>query len=141
MRDSASPVARPDLTLSAAADAAVQCLAVGPAEDVLVLFNEDQRVIAESLAVAAEGAARSVQLLCYPPLTRDGEEPPTPVAAAMCEASVIFAATTFSLSHTRARMEATRGGARIATLPHITEATFRRAMPVDYSGFAVRASG
>lgn len=133
MRDSASPVARPDLTLSAAADAAVQCLAVGPAEDVLVLFNEDQRVIAESLAVAAEGAARRVQLLCYPPLTRDGEEPPTPVAAAMREAAVIFAATTFSLSHTRARMEATRGGARIATLPHITEATFRRAMPVDYS--------
>jgi hypothetical protein len=86
MRDSACPVARPDLTLSAAADAAVQCLAVGPAEDVLVLFNEDQRVIAESLAVAAEGAARSVQLLCYPPLMRDGEEPPTPVAAAMCEA-------------------------------------------------------
>ena len=133
MRDSASPVVRPDPTLSAAADAAVQCLAVGPAEDVLVLFNEDQRVIAESLAVAAEAAARSVHLLCYPPLTRDGEEPPTPVAAAMCEAAVIFAATTFSLSHTRARMEATRGGARIATLPHITEATFRRAMPVDYS--------
>jgi leucyl aminopeptidase (aminopeptidase T) len=119
--------------LTAAAEAAMRCLAVGASEDVLVVCNEQQRVVAESLAAAADGHARSVRLIVYPALTRDGEEPPTFVAEAMAEAAVIFAPTTCSLSHTRARIEATRRGARIATLPGITEATFMRALPADYA--------
>jgi leucyl aminopeptidase (aminopeptidase T) len=119
--------------LVAAAEAAVRCLGVGPTDDVLVLCNEGQRGIAEQLANAAERSARSVRLLSYPELTRDGEEPPPSVADAMAEAAVIFAPTTFSLSHTQARLEATRRGARIATLPTITEAIFERALPVDYA--------
>jgi uncharacterized delta-60 repeat protein len=49
------------------------------AEHILVLFNQDQRVVAESRGVAAEAAARSVQLLAYPTLSRDGEESSGPV--------------------------------------------------------------
>ena len=111
----------------------MRCLGLDPAEDVLVVFNEDQRVIAESLAMAAEGTAQSVHLLGYPTLTRDGEEPPETVASAMANADVVFAPTNFSLSHTRASIEATQRGTRIATLPGITEAVFKRAMPVDYA--------
>ena len=118
--------------LAAAADVAVRCLGVNASEDVLVVCNEQQRSVAESLAGAAGGDARSVRLIVYPALTRDGEEPPAFVAEAMAHAAVIFAPTTCSLSHTRARTEATRRGARIATLPGITEATFARAMPADY---------
>jgi hypothetical protein len=76
-----------------AAEAAVNCLGVGPTDDVLVLCNEEQRTIAESLAAAA-GAARSVRIIEYPVLTRDGEEPPAFVAEAMTEATAIFAPTT-----------------------------------------------
>jgi leucyl aminopeptidase (aminopeptidase T) len=83
---------------------------------------------------AAEGRARSVRLLAYPTLTRDGEEPPAFVAEAMTEATVIFAPNTYSLSHTQARMDATGRGARIATMPGITVEIFRRALPVDYAG-------
>ena len=115
-----------------AADAALRCLAVTAADDVLVLCNEEQRVVAGSIAAAAEGSARSVRVLVYPTLTRHGEEPLADVAEAMREATVIFAATAFSLSHTQARLDATRGGARIATLPGINEALFERALPVDY---------
>lgn len=118
--------------LAVAADAAVRCLGVGSTDDVLVLCNEEQRSIADSLALAAKGAGRSVQILEYLALTRDGEEPPTFVAGAMAEATVIFAPTAFSLSHTRARLEATVRGARIATMPGITPEIFRRALPVDY---------
>jgi len=118
--------------LTAAADAAVRCLGIGPTDDVLVLCNEAQRAIAQSLATAADGRGRRVRVLEYPRLTRDGEEPPAFVGEAMAEATVIFAPTAFSLSHTRARMEATGRGARIATMPGITLEIFRDALPVDY---------
>jgi leucyl aminopeptidase (aminopeptidase T) len=111
----------------------MRCLAVGPADDVVVLCNEPQRAVAESLLAAAQLAARSARLVVYPPVSRDAEEPPQEVASAMDEATVVFAPTTFSLSHTRARMEATGRGTRIATMPAITEALFARAMPVDYA--------
>jgi leucyl aminopeptidase (aminopeptidase T) len=118
--------------LISAAEAAVHCLGVGPTDEVLVLCNEEQRAIAGALAAAAEPLARSVRVIAYPALTRDGEEPPASVADAMAEADVIFAPTTYSLSHTQARLEATRRGARIATLPGVTEALFRRALLIDY---------
>lgn len=85
----------------------MRCLGIGSGDDVLVLCNGAQRAIAESLSRAAEGPARSVRVVEYPALTRDGEEPPPFVAEAMARAAVILAPTTFSISHTRARMEAT----------------------------------
>ena len=110
-------------------------LGVGTLDDVLVLCNEPQRAIAESLALAAR-SARSVRVVEYAALTRDGEAPPASVAEAMTDATVILAPTTFSISHTRARIEATRRGARIATMPGITSEIFVRAVPVDYDGLA-----
>ena len=94
----------------------------------LVLCNEEQRAIAAALAAAAV-ARRARPGRRVPDPTRDGEEPPAFVAAAMAEATAIFAPTTFSISHTRARMEATGRGARIATMPGITQEIFRRALP------------
>jgi len=131
---SASRMAVHDSSLPAATVAAVHCLGVGASDDVLVLCNEQQRTIAESLAGAAGGRARRVRLLAYPTLTRDGEEPPAFVQEAMTEATVIFAPTVFSLSHTRARLEATGRGARVATMPGITVEIFRRALAVDHAG-------
>ena len=57
-----------DSDLKSAAEAAVQCLGLGATDDVLVLCNEGQRTIAESLALAADGPARSVRILEYPTL-------------------------------------------------------------------------
>ena len=124
-------MARPS-RLTVPATAAVDCLGVGPADSVLIVCNDEQRLIAESLAAAATLRARSVTVLTFPALSRHGEEPPAEVAEAMARADVVFAPTSSSLSQTQARMEATRRGARIATLPTITEEIFTRALPVDY---------
>jgi leucyl aminopeptidase (aminopeptidase T) len=118
--------------LAASADAAVNCLGVGPADEVLVIYNDEQRAIAESLAAAARPRARAVTLFGFPTLSRHGEEPPPEVAEAMAGADVVFAPTSRSLSHTQARTNATDRGARIATMPTITEEIFSRAIAVDY---------
>jgi len=49
------------------------------------------------------------------------EEPPKAIADAMLGFDIIIAPTTKSLSHTQARLAASENGARIATLPGITE--------------------
>jgi leucyl aminopeptidase (aminopeptidase T) len=122
-----------EANLLASAEAAVGCLGVGPADHVLVVYNDEQRVIAESLAAAAKSRARAVTLLAFPTLSRHGEEPPAEVAEAMLDADVVFAPTSRSLSQTQARIAATRRGVRIATLPTITEEIFARAVAVDYA--------
>ena len=119
--------------LTAAANAAVECLGVGPSDSVLILCNDEQRSIAASLAAAAEARTRAVTVLEFAALSRHGEEPPAEVAEAMARADVVFAPTSRSLSHTQARIEATKRGARVATLPTITEEVFARTLPVDYA--------
>jgi leucyl aminopeptidase (aminopeptidase T) len=111
----------------------VACLGVGQEDDVLVVCNNEQRGIANALAHAAEGLAQDVRTVAFPALARHGEEPPPFVAGAIAQAGAIFAPTTMSLSHTRARIDATARGARIATMPQITEDIFVRTVPVDYA--------
>lgn len=48
-----------------------------------------------------------------------GQEPPATVSNAMCKADVIFGLTTYSLSQTNARIEATRCGARVINIPDV----------------------
>lgn len=81
-----------------------------------------------------------MRLLEYPALSRDGEEPPATVAEAMLEASVVFALTSHSLSHTRARLAATARGARVAGMSGLTEGTFAEALPIDYALLRARSS-
>jgi leucyl aminopeptidase (aminopeptidase T) len=100
---------------------------------VLVVYNEEQMVVAEALAGAARPRAQAVTLLAFPTLSRHGEEPPAGVAEAMLGTEVVFAPTSRSLSQTKARIDATRRGVRIATLPTITEEIFARAVAVDYA--------
>jgi leucyl aminopeptidase (aminopeptidase T) len=117
--------------LAAAAESATDCLGVGARDQVLVLCNEAERAVAEALVVAAQSRTEAVKLLEYPTLSRNGEEPPALVARAMHDASVVFAMTTYSISHTQARVAATAAGARIASMRGFTEAAVQ-AMSVDY---------
>ena len=119
--------------LSRAANAAVDCLGVGPADSVLVVCSGEQRTIADAFTAAARDRARDVTVVDLPPLSRHGEEPPAEIAEQMARADVVFAPTSTSLSVTQARIEATKRGARVASLPMITEAIFVRAVPVDYA--------
>ena len=114
------------------AEAALGCLGVGPSDAVLIVHNDEQRAIAAALAAAAEPRARSVTLLAFPAASRHGEEPPANVAEAMVRADAVLAPTSWSLSHTQARIAASRRGARVATMPTITSETFARAVAIDY---------
>jgi len=59
----------------------------------------------------------SVDFLPYPSTGQSGTEPDAATAARLKEADVIVIITTHSLSHTNAREEACRAGARVASMP------------------------
>jgi leucyl aminopeptidase (aminopeptidase T) len=118
------------------ARATINCLGVRPNDMVLVVCNPPQRPIAEALAEAARRLTNKVRVMEFASLTRHGEEPPALVLDALGSASVLLAVTEFSLSHTVARIEATRHGVRIASMPELDESTFAETLPVDYSRLA-----
>jgi leucyl aminopeptidase (aminopeptidase T) len=119
--------------LALAADVVLDRLGLSDGDDFLVVSNPELVRIAVKLAEAARAHTQSVRVEEFPATSRDGEEPPSTVAAAMCRASAIAIVTRFSLSHTQARMTATKAGARIASMPHVTVDIVARTLPVDYT--------
>ncbi len=107
------------------------CLAVREGEDVLVVANPATQAIGERLRGAAESAGGDSLLAVMSERAQHGTEPPDPIAAAMLKADVIMAPTVQSLSHTAARRAASEAGARVATLPGVTEEMLARVMSAD----------
>jgi leucyl aminopeptidase (aminopeptidase T) len=108
-----------------------ECLGVHEGEDVLVVCNPATERLGSRLRGEAESAGAKAELISMPELASHGAEPPEEVAAAMLKAAVIMAPTAQSLSHTAARKAATEAGARIATLPEVTEDILGRLMSAD----------
>ena len=109
------------------------CMSVKSGERVLVVTDHPRRKIAETLLEAARIVGAKTMLICMPTGTKHGGEPPKLVADAMRTVDVVFAPTTYSLTHTQARLQACKAGARVATMPMITEDMMRRgAMLADY---------
>ena len=79
---------------------------------------------------AAEAGADAV-LAVISERASHAAEPPRTVAEAMAAADVVLAPTVQSLSHTAARKRASEAGARIATLPGVTEEMLARVMSAD----------
>ncbi len=120
-------------SLRASAKTAIeQCMNLQSEESCVIVTDEKRQEIGDALYDVATEITDSVAAIRYPVGNQHGEEPPAPVAAAMAEADVFLAPTTKSLSHTTARIDATSGGARGATLPGITADVFRSGMSADY---------
>jgi len=127
----------PDDPLAAAAETAVgQCMGLQAGETAVVVTDDERRPIGEALYRAARRRTDDASVVQYPPGERHGEEPSVPVAAAMGEGDVVLAPTSKSLSHTRARTRANEAGARVATLPGITEDVFTTGLDADYEAIA-----
>jgi len=108
-------------------------MGVKPRETVLVVTDPARIMIAEALVGAAKKARAEVMLMCMQARSRHGEEPPKPVERAMAASDVVLAPTTYSLTHTQARRRACEAGARVATMPMITEKMmYQGAMLADY---------
>ena len=124
-------------SLRAPAETAVrQCMGLGAEESCAVITDDKREAIGTALYEIASETAADATVVRYPPGEQHGAEPPVPVAAAMAGADVVLAPTTKSLSHTRARTDANEAGARVATLPGITEAVFRTGLDADYEAVA-----
>jgi leucyl aminopeptidase (aminopeptidase T) len=109
-----------------------KCMGVKSHETVLILTDEPARSIGFHLWVKTRELAKEAIYIEYTPRKRHGEEPPKPVAEAMKYADVILAPTSKSITHTQARKEATERGARVGTMPGITEDIFLRAFNIDF---------
>lgn len=108
------------------------CLGVKESEEVLIVVDEKSHAIGEALFDAAKGLGAEVVLMEMIEREVHGSEPPRVVAEAMKNADVVIAPTSKSLTHTKARIEATGKGVRIASMPTITEDIMKRTMSADY---------
>jgi leucyl aminopeptidase (aminopeptidase T) len=97
------------------------CMNVKPEETVLVMTDTGKVKLAEAFAYASSALGATTVVSVMKPLARSGLEPPRPVAEAMKAANVVLIPTSTSFSHTDARREASKSGARIASMPGITE--------------------
>jgi leucyl aminopeptidase (aminopeptidase T) len=137
MSDSDALEIRDPEAVAAAAETAVrQCLAVEAGDTCVIVTDDERRPIGEALYEAALAVTEETVVVRYPPGPQHGAEPPAPVAAALGAADAFLAPTTKSLSHTRARSNATDDGARGATLPGITEEVFTTGLDADYEAIA-----
>jgi leucyl aminopeptidase (aminopeptidase T) len=110
------------------------CLGVREGEEVLVVCNPATQELSERMRIEAQGAGADAVLALISERESHAAEPPAPVAEAMAVADVVLAPTVQSLSHTAARRRANVEGARIATLPGVTEEMLARVMSADMEG-------
>ncbi|MEE9270210.1 MAG: aminopeptidase [Candidatus Krumholzibacteria bacterium] len=116
----------------AARTALTQCLGVVEGEKLLVVANPELLRIGEALYREGIKLGAQAALLYYPKGELNGEEPPPLIAGAMAKSDVVIAPTVASITHTAARRKACRAGARVATMPGITEEFFVRGLSADY---------
>jgi len=128
-------------SLRAAADVVFQqCLALKPTESALIVDDHPDGAIARALWESAGDLGAEATLLLMCPRARNGEEPPAVVADAMRAANVVIAPTSRSLTHTAARRRACDAGARIATMPGVTEDMAARCIALDYEALSRRST-
>ncbi len=123
--------------LEKAAEIAVkQCMGVQSEETVLIVTDSPKKSIGQALFTVAQNYAQEALLLEIKPRNINGEEPPGAVAEIMKLVNVVMCPTSKSLTHTDARREACKAGARVGTLPGITEDMMIRTMSADYHRIA-----
>ncbi len=119
------------ISLDQAADKIVQCMGVKEGEKVLVITDKNKIAIGRAIEKSSLKIT-STKLIEIPIGKQHGEEPSDEVAMLMKLFDVVIIPTSMSLSHTNARREANKAGARIATLPKATEDLLCRTMEADY---------
>jgi len=115
-------------------------LAVQPDETVLIVTDRNKRAIADAFEQATRQLSNNIELIEISIPEVNGQEPAAHIAQKMQQADVVLLPTTKSLSWTRARMQATENGTRVASMARITEEIILRTFPIDYRSIRARAN-
>jgi len=102
-------------------------------ETCLIITDSKLKSIGDILYKSALKFSRESKLILTAIPPTHGSEPPEGIAKEMLNYDVILMPTTKSLSHTKARENASRDGARIASMPGITNQMMERALNVDFN--------
>lgn len=111
------------------------CLKIRKHEKVVIVVDEPCRQVGEALWHAAKKIVDPV-IIEIVPRSIHGEEPPPLIAEIIKKSDVFILPTSYSLTHTRARIEANKHGARGATMPGITTDIMERSLNADYHRIA-----
>ncbi|MBN2203340.1 MAG: aminopeptidase [Candidatus Aenigmarchaeota archaeon] len=91
-------------------------------ERVLIVTDRRKKAVAEKFFRASKKLSDNVDIIVKPVAKQSAEEPPKYVAKEMKKSDVIMVIQSVSsMSHTKARREASKAGARIATMPEFNQ--------------------
>jgi leucyl aminopeptidase (aminopeptidase T) len=114
-----------------------QCMEVKSGEQVLVVTDSGKKDVEAAIFFeAAKKFTNNVVLVDMVPGTENAQEPPEKVAEMMRKSDVALLVTSYSLSHTQARLKACEAGTRIASMPKITRELILRTLTIDYGEVA-----
>ena len=93
------------------------CLKVKSKEDLVIVADMPNISVAKIIYQAAKECGAEVSLILMEQRTMHGEDPPIPISYAIKEADVAIFTTVFSLSNSQARIEGSKAGVRIISIP------------------------
>ena len=112
------------------------CMCLKRHEKLLIVTDIEKDIIGDALFYAAVELCDEPYLMLMKPRSRDGENLPAIIEEAMKKADVVVIPTSKSATHTDARINACAAGARVGTLPGITQDTMERCFKADYKEIA-----
>ncbi|MBN1157647.1 aminopeptidase [Candidatus Woesearchaeota archaeon] len=112
--------------------ALLKSIALKSHESLLVVTDTRKFSLAMAFFIEANKLTKNTKLISMAPRKVNGEEPPADIVTEMKKYDALLLITDKSLSHTRARINASRKGARIASMPGITKEIIERCLDADY---------
>lgn len=109
-----------------------KCLGLKKNEKLLIVTDSKLYGISKIFFEQAKKISKNVKLTKIKIPKVNGAEPDKKTSAEMLKHDVEILITTKSLSHTNARINACKNGARIVTMPGITKDILNRAINIDY---------
>lgn len=107
-------------------------LKLKPTESCLIVTDTVKETIGRAFYEYALTITDRAYIAVMDPTEEHAAEPPEEITQKMLSYDVQMLITEKSLTHTKARIKATQRGARIATMPDITEDIANRCLDIDY---------
>jgi leucyl aminopeptidase (aminopeptidase T) len=116
------------------------CMALNESETLLVVSDDNTFEIGTALFKVGKDLAKDSFLMVMTERDVNGQEPPEAVSDLMTKYDVVICPTAKSLTHTDARRNACKAGARVGTMPGITREVMIRTLKADYHKIAERTN-